>query len=102
MRTLQPPSFVQVVLMITTTVNKHHHLVDVNRFMNKCVSTLDSTPWTVDVEPSLLIVTWEETGPSSREDSTEQLNSIAIGQNMSMDLETPMENSGWDLTTSTA
>ena len=59
MGTLQTASFVQVVLkvMITTTVNKHHHLVDVNRFMNTCVPTLESTPWTVGVDPSLLIVT---------------------------------------------
>ena len=59
MRTLQPPSFVQVVLKvtITTPVNKHHHLVDVNRFIKMCVPTLESTPWTVGVDPSLLIVT---------------------------------------------
>ena len=59
MGTLQPPLFVQVMLkvMITTHVNKHHHLVDVNRFIKMCVPTLESTPWTVGVDPSLLIVT---------------------------------------------
>ena len=45
---------------------------------------------------------WKETGPSSREDLTEQLDSIVTGTVMSMDLETPEENTGWDLTTSTA
>ena len=56
MRTLQAPSFVQVMLkvMTPTCVN---NLVDVNRFMNTCVPTLESTPWTVGVDPSLLIVT---------------------------------------------
>ena len=59
MGALQPPSFVQVVLKVTimTHVNKHHHLVDVNRFMNTYAPTLESTPWTVGVDPSLLIVT---------------------------------------------
>ena len=34
-----------------------NNLVDVNRFMNMCVPTLESTPWTVGVDLSLLIVT---------------------------------------------
>ena len=59
MGTLQSPSFVQVVLrvMITTHVSKYHHLVDVNRFIKMCVPILESIPWTVGVDPSLLIVT---------------------------------------------
>ena len=59
MQTFQPPSFAQVMLKVTimTHVNKHHHLVDVNRFIEMCVPTLESTPWTVGVDPSLLIVT---------------------------------------------
>ena len=76
--------------------------VDVNKFTNMCAHVLESTPWTVGVDPSLLIATWKETGPSSREDLTEQLDSIETGTVMSMDLETPEENTGWDLTTSTA
>ena len=76
--------------------------VDVNKYTRKYAHIPESTPWTVGVDPSLLIVTWEETGPSSREDSMEDLNSIAIGQNTSMGLESPMENTGWDWTTSTA
>ena len=89
MRTLQTSSFIQVMLnvMITTPVNKHHHLVDVNRFILMYVHILGSTPWTMGVDPSLLIATWKKTGLSSREDSIEQLDSIEIiGLNMPMDL----------------
>ena len=88
MRKLQTPSFIQVMLnvMITTPVNKHHHLVDVNRFILMYVPILGSTPWTMGVDPSLLIATWKKTGLSSREDSIEQLDTIEIGLNMPMDL----------------
>ena len=88
--------------MLRVMIPANPYSVDVNKYTRKYARIPGSTPWTVGVDPSLLIVTREETGPFSKEDSMEQLNSIAIGLNMSMDSESPMENIGWDWTTSTA
>ena len=57
--TINFTSFVQVMLetVVTMNISVHYGLVDVKRCTVWAVQNRESTPWTVDVDASLLIVT---------------------------------------------